>query len=83
MTAANAVEGKLTGETFLFTGTLPTLKRHEAEAMVKAAGGRILSGVSKNLSHLVAGEKAGSKLDKATTLGIHIMTEEEFLDYIK
>ena len=83
MTAAKAVEGKLNGETFLFTGTLPTLKRHEAEAMVKAAGGRILSGVSKNLAHLVAGEKAGSKLDKATKLGIHIMTEEEFLDYIK
>lgn len=83
MTAAKAVEGKLNGETFLFTGTLPTLKRHEAEAMVKAAGGRVLSGVSKNLTHLIAGEKAGSKLDKAMKLGIHIMTEEEFLDYIK
>lgn len=83
MTADAPGEGKLNGETFLFTGTLPTLKRHEAEEMVKSRGGRILSGVSKNLAHLVAGEKAGSKLDKATKLGIHIMTEEEFLDYIK
>ena len=51
--------------------------------MVKERGGRVLSGVSRNLNHLVAGEKAGSKLDKATKLGIHIMTEEEFLAYIK
>ncbi|MBQ1251930.1 MAG: NAD-dependent DNA ligase LigA [Firmicutes bacterium] len=83
MTADAPAEGKLNGETFLFTGTLPTLKRHDAETMVKDLGGRILSGVSKNLTHLVVGEKAGSKLDKATKLGIHIMTEEEFLDYIK
>lgn len=83
MTADAPSEGKLNGETFLFTGTLPTLKRHEAEEMVKAQGGRILSGVSKNLHHLVIGEKAGSKLEKATKLGIPIMTEEEFLEYIK
>lgn len=83
MTAEAPSAGKLNGETFLFTGTLPTLKRHEAEALVKENGGRVLSGVSRNLSHLVAGEKAGSKLDKATKLGIHIMTEEEFLTYIK
>ncbi|MGN1011862.1 MAG: NAD-dependent DNA ligase LigA, partial [Clostridia bacterium] len=83
MTAEAPAEGKLNGETFLFTGTLPTLKRHEAETMVKERGGRVLSGVSRNLNHLVAGEKAGSKLDKATKLGIHIMTEEEFLAYIK
>lgn len=83
MKAELPAEGKLKGETFLFTGTLPTLKRHEAETMVKDRGGRILSGVSKNLSHLVVGEKAGSKLKKGTELGIHIMTEEEFLEYIK
>jgi DNA ligase (NAD+) len=83
MTAEKPVEGHLNGETFLFTGTLPTLKRHEAEAMVKARGGRILSGVSKNLDHLVAGEKAGSKLDKANKLGIQILSEAEFLAYIK
>lgn len=83
MTADAPSEGKLNGETFLFTGTLPTLKRHEAEAMVKERGGRILSGVSKNLMHLVIGEKAGSKLEKATKLGIPVMTEEEFLEYIK
>jgi DNA ligase (NAD+) len=83
MTAEKPKEGHLNGETFLFTGTLPTLKRHEAEEMVKDRGGRILSGVSKNLDYLVAGEKAGSKLDKAKKLGIHILTEAEFLEYIK
>lgn len=83
MTAEKPGEVQLQGETFLFTGTLPTLKRHEAEAMVKAKGGRILSGVSKNLNHLVAGEKAGSKLDKANKLGIEILSEAEFLAYIE
>ena len=83
MTAEAPREGRLNGETFLFTGTLPTLKRHEAEELVKEEGGRILSGVSKNLDHLVAGEKAGSKLDKANKLGVAVMTEAEFLEYIK
>lgn len=83
MTAEKIAEGHLNGETFLFTGTLPTLKRHEAETMVKERGGRILSGVSNNLDHLVVGEKAGSKLDKANKLGIQILTEAEFLEYIK
>lgn len=83
MTADAPAEGHLNGETFLFTGTLPTLKRHDAEMMVKEKGGRILSGVSKNLDHLVVGEKAGSKLDKANKLGIPVMTEAEFLEYMK
>ncbi|MEG1867855.1 MAG: NAD-dependent DNA ligase LigA [Clostridiales bacterium] len=77
------VDASLMGKTFLFTGTLPTLKRPEAEAMVKARGGKILSGVSKNLNYLVAGEKPGSKLKKAQSLDISIFTEEEFLEYIK
>ncbi len=84
MTAAEERgEGPLNGETFLFTGTLPTLKRHEAEAMVKAAGGRVLSGVSRNLDYLVAGEKAGSKLAKAEKLGIPVLTEAEFSAMLK
>jgi DNA ligase (NAD+) len=75
--------GKLAGQTFLFTGTLPTLKRSEAEAMVEANGGKLLSGVSANLNFLVAGEDAGSKLDKAKKIGsIKIMSEEEFLSLI-
>ncbi len=76
-------EGKVLGETFLFTGTLSTMKRQEAEAMVKAEGGKILSGVSKNLDHLVVGESPGSKLAKAQKLNVDIMTEAQFFDYIK
>jgi DNA ligase (NAD+) len=75
--------GPLGGKTFLFTGTLSQMTREEAEAMVEEAGGKILSGVSKNLNYLVAGEKAGSKLDKAQKLGIPVLTEEEFLEMLK
>lgn len=82
MDALTPTQGNLEGETFLFTGTLPTLKRADAEALVKTRGGRILSGVSKNLDYLVAGEKAGSKLEKATKLGIKILSEKDFLEYI-
>lgn len=76
--------GKLAGQTFLFTGTLPTLKRSDAEAMVEANGGKLMSGVSAKLNFLVAGEEAGSKLDKAKKTGtVRIITEEEFLSLIK
>lgn len=71
---------ELFGATFLFTGTLPTLKRNEAEAMAEAKGGKILSGVSAKLNYLVVGENAGSKLDKAKKLGsVNIISEAEFL----
>lgn len=73
-------EGNLTGKTFLFTGTLPTLKRSEAEAMVEANGGKILSGVSSKLDYLVAGEDAGSKLEKAKKISsVNIISEADFL----
>jgi DNA ligase (NAD+) len=76
-------DGNLTGQTFLFTGTLPTLKRSEAEAMAEANGGQILSGVSAKLNYLVVGEDAGSKLDKAKKLNtVKIISEEEFLKLI-
>jgi DNA ligase (NAD+) len=76
--------GNLAGQTFLFTGTLPTLKRSEAEAMVEANGGQVLSGVSSKLNYLVVGADAGSKLDKAKKLNtVKIITEEEFLKLIK
>ncbi len=76
-------QGGLSGITFLFTGTLPTLKRQEAEALVKERGGKILSGVSKNLQFLVVGDNPGTKLNKAQKLNVPIMSEAEFLDYIK
>ncbi|MFT3902225.1 MAG: NAD-dependent DNA ligase LigA [Niabella sp.] len=72
--------GELEGKTFLFTGTLPTLKRSDAEAMAEARGGKILSGVSTKLNYLVVGTDAGSKLEKAKKLNtVNIITEEEFL----
>lgn len=75
--------GVLSGQTFLFTGTLPTLKRNDAEKMVEENGGRILSTVSANLNYLVAGESAGSKLDKAAKIkSVSIIDEKEFLDMI-
>ena len=71
---------KLSGQSFLFTGTLPTLKRTDAEEMVEANGGSILSGVSNKLNYLVVGEDAGSKLEKAKKLNtVKIISEEEFL----
>jgi DNA ligase (NAD+) len=72
--------GSLAGQTFLFTGTLVQLKRSEAEAMVEEAGGIVASGVSAKLNYLVAGEAAGSKLEKAKKINtVKIITEEEFL----
>src|SRR5690606_27481009 len=58
------VSGNLSGQTFLFTGTLPTLKRSEAEALVEENGGKLLGSVSSKLNFLVAGAEAGSKLEK-------------------
>jgi DNA ligase (NAD+) len=77
-------EGNLTGTTFLFTGTLPTLKRNEAEQMAEEQGGIILSGVSSKLNYLVVGEDAGSKLEKAKKIStVKIISEDEFLALIK
>ena len=76
---APAGDGPLAGRTVLFTGALQELSRKEAGELAKAAGGRLLSGVSKNLDVLVVGEKPGSKLKKAQELGIEVLTEEAFL----
>lgn len=72
--------GNLSGQTFLFTGTLVQLKRSEAEALVEQNGGKLLSGVSSKLNYLVVGEDAGSKLEKAKKIAtIKVITEKEFL----
>jgi DNA ligase (NAD+) len=72
--------GNLSGLSFLFTGTLPTLKRSDAEAMVEENGGHLLSGVSAKLNYLVVGEDAGSKLEKAKKINsVKIISEAEFL----
>jgi DNA ligase (NAD+) len=67
--------GALAGKTFVLTGTLPTLSRDEAGAMIEAAGGKVSGSVSKKTSYVVAGEDAGSKLAKAQELGIAILDE--------
>ncbi|MCA1481863.1 BRCT domain-containing protein, partial [Bradyrhizobium sp. NBAIM08] len=78
-----AARSNLQGQTFLFTGTLPTLKRSDAEAMAEANGGQILSGVSTKLNYLVVGEDAGSKLEKAKKINtVRIISEAEFLQII-
>ena len=83
-TNTKAVDGNLTGLNFLFTGTLTQLKRSDAEAMVEAAGGHILSGVSSKLNYLVVGDDAGSKLEKAKKIAtIKIITEADFVELIK
>ena len=74
----------LTGQTFLFTGTLPTLKRSAAEQMAADLGGVIASGVSSKLNYLIVGEDAGSKLEKAKKINtIHIISEAEFIQIIE
>ena len=79
-----SASGELAGKTFLFTGALPTLKRKEAEEMAEAKGGKILSGVSTKLDYLIAGEKAGSKLEKAKKLGsVNIISEDEFMNLVE
>lgn len=76
--------GKLSGFTFLFTGTLPTLKRSEAEKLAEENGGKLLSSVSANLSYLVAGESAGSKLEKARKIkSVKVINEDDFLKLLQ
>ena len=72
-------DGRLTGQTFVVTGTLATMARSEAEALVERLGGRAAGSVSRKTDYLVAGENAGSKLERAQTLGVKIIDEQEFL----
>jgi DNA ligase (NAD+) len=76
------VSDALVGQTVVITGTLPTLSREEAEALVAAHGGHAASSVSKKTAFVVAGDKAGGKLQKALELGVPVLTEAEFLTQI-
>lgn len=71
------------GLTIVVTGTLPSLSRDEAEALIAAHGGHAAGSVSKKTAFVLAGDKAGSKLEKAVALGIPVLTEAEFLERIK
>lgn len=79
---ARPVGGALEGKTFVLTGTLPTLKRSEAQKLIEDNGGKVSGSVSKKTDFVVAGIDAGSKLDKANALGIAVLTEEELLKMI-
>lgn len=77
------IDDRFAGKTFVLTGTLPTLKRSKAKALIEKYGGKASGSVSKKTDYVLAGEEAGSKLDKAQQLGIEIITEEQFKDMIK
>ncbi|MFA5995103.1 MAG: NAD-dependent DNA ligase LigA [Patescibacteria group bacterium] len=74
---------KITGKTFVLTGTLKTMLRDEAKAKIRQAGGKISSSVSKSTDYVVAGEEPGSKYNTAKKLGVKILSEQEFLKLIK
>ncbi len=78
----SASGGVLEGKIFVLTGTLPTLSRAEATELIEKAGGKTSSSVSKKTTYVLAGEEAGSKLDKAAKLGIEIISEEQLLEML-
>jgi len=75
-------KGKLVGKTFVLTGTLPNYKRSEVEKMIKDNGGRTSSSVSKNVDYVIAGADPGSKLDKANSLGVKVISEKDFMEML-
>lgn len=80
--STHASASPVAGKTFVLTGTLPSLTRDEASAMIRAAGGNVTSSVSKNTNFVVAGENAGSKLEKARKLGVTVIDEAAFREML-
>jgi DNA ligase (NAD+) len=78
-TDVGQINSKFVGKTFVITGTLPTLKRDEAKALIQKAGGKVTDSVSKKTEFLVVGADAGSKLEKAQSLGINQLSEAQLL----
>jgi DNA ligase (NAD+) len=75
--------GALDGLTFVLTGTLTSMTREQASERIEAAGGKVSSAVSKKTSYVVAGEEAGSKLDKARALGVKVLDEDQFVEVLR
>ncbi len=82
-TRTELTDRRFANMTFVLTGTLPTMKRSEAKALIEQFGGKVSGSVSKKTTYVVAGEEAGSKLQKATELGIPVWTEQDLLAQIK
>lgn len=76
------IEGVFSGQTFVLTGTLPTLTRNQAAEMIEAAGGKVSGSVSKKTHYVVAGSEAGSKLTKAEQLGVAVIDEAKLLEML-
>lgn len=84
MICANVIkDNRFEGMTFVLTGTLHTLKRSEASKIIESFGGKVSSSVSKKTTYILAGDEAGSKLDKANSLGLEVINEEQFKEMIK
>jgi DNA ligase (NAD+) len=79
---APAADGRLSGKTFVLTGTLPSLTREQATDRIQAAGGKVTSSVSKKTDYVVAGESAGSKLEKAQRLHVPVIDEATLLELL-
>ena len=77
------VDNRFEGKVFVLTGTLAKYKRSDAAAIIESYGGKTSSSVSKKTDFVLAGEEAGSKLEKAQKLGVAIISEDEFEDMIK
>ncbi len=75
-------EGIFSGKTFVLTGTLPTLTRNEASKIITDNGGKVSSSVSKKTDYVLAGEEAGSKLDKANALGVNVISEDDLFNML-
>ncbi len=82
LTSSNQSD-KLTDLTFVITGTLPTFSRDDAKSFIESHGGKVTDSVSKKTSYLVLGEAPGSKFEKAKSLGVNIISEEELIKLVE